>query len=83
MILPSKHMQPDRALVAVGADILAVLAGPARVSEIWDRVRALRESRINQSPITFDWFSLAMSLLYAMKAVDADGDLIVPARHVR
>ena len=83
MILPSKHMQPDRALIAVGADILAVLPAASPVSEIWDRVRARRAARQNVSPITFDWFTLAMALLYALHAIEMDGDLVAPAKLAR
>lgn len=82
MILPSKHIQADRALITVGADILAVLDGPSLVSEIWDRVRALRGARKNSSLITFDWFTLAMALLYALRAVEYDGERIIPVRRV-
>lgn len=40
MILPAKHLRHDRALIGVGADVLAVLDGPSSVSAVWDAVRA-------------------------------------------
>lgn len=77
MILPGKHLRQDRALLSVGGDILSVLAGPAQVSELWDRVLRLRSAREGSSPLTFDWFVLALSLLYAMGAIDhADGMVV-------
>lgn len=77
MILPGKHLGPDRALLSVGGDILSVLTGPTDISEIWDRVVSARASRRDASPLPFDWFVLAMSLLYAMRAVDlVDGRLV-------
>ncbi len=79
MILPGKHLRPDRALLGVGGDILAVLTGPAQVSEVWERVLGLRATREGTSPLTFDWFVLALSLLYAMKAVDLADGLVVRA----
>ncbi|OJF99403.1 ABC-three component system middle component 6 [Pararhizobium antarcticum] len=75
MILPGKHLKPDRALLTIGSEILAVMTkGTSTVSMVWDDVRALRNKQDYASPLPFDWFILALSLLYAMGAVDLDGD---------
>lgn len=76
MILPGKHIRPDRALVSVGSDILTVLDDSANVSEIWDGVKRLRSSRENASPLPFDWFILALTLLYAISAIEVRNGLI-------
>jgi hypothetical protein len=44
------------------------------VSEVWDRVRAARNDHIEASPLTYDWFILALAFLYAISAVRLDGD---------
>ncbi|MBD2746116.1 hypothetical protein IC232_05310 [Microvirga sp. BT688] len=80
MILPGKHIRPDRALISVGGDILSVLDRPATVSEIWEKVQTLRASRENASSLPYDWFILAMTLLYAMSAIDFQNDRIRPVR---
>lgn len=77
MILPGKHLAADRCLLGVGADILSVLEEPLHVSEAWDRVRGLRAARKNGSPIDFQWFTLAIALLYALGAIEADGAMVV------
>ena len=77
MILPGKHLKPDRALLSIGGEILAVMGADATVSTIWDDVRALRAKREGISPLPFDWFLLALSLLFAIGAVDLDGDLLI------
>lgn len=69
MILPTKRIPEDRALLAVGADILGLIEHPQTISKIWDELRILRGERVNASPLTFDWFTLALSMLYAMDAV--------------
>lgn len=79
MILPGKHLRSDRALLSVGGDILAVLSAPAPVSDIWEHVQAERATRETASPLPFDWFVLALSLLYAIKAVDLVDGLVVRA----
>jgi hypothetical protein len=80
MILPGKHIKQDRALIAVGGDILSVLDAPMSVSAVWKRVQVVRATRENSSPLSFDWFILALTLLYAISAIDHDGDRISPAR---
>jgi hypothetical protein len=78
VILPGKHMKQDRALLAVGGDILKVLREPMSVSVVWDEVRRLRNDRGGASPLAFDWFVLSLTLLFAISAIGCDGDIIVP-----
>lgn len=76
MLLPTKGTSAERALLSVGAEALAVLRTPAAPTLAWDRFQA---KRAKQSPpprdrVTFDWFVLALSALYAIGLVDQDGD---------
>ena len=77
MILPGKHLKADRALLTIGGEILAVMETSGSVSLVWDRVRKLRSAREGASPLPFDWFILALSLLCAMGAVELDNDVLV------
>jgi hypothetical protein len=77
MILPSKHLRQDRALLSIGAEILTHLDEPRSVSELWERVRARRAEGTLLTPISFDWFVLAVNLLYALSAVDLAGGLVI------
>ncbi len=70
MILPGKHLKQDRALLGIGSEILAVLEQEQTVSELWERVQDVREEHAN--PLSFDWFVLSLSFLYAMGAVGYD-----------
>ena len=79
MILPGKHLREDRALLSVGAEILAHLDEPRTVSEVWERVRQQRSSTRAQAPLSFDWFVLSLNLLYAISALEfSDG--VISAR---
>lgn len=69
MILPTKGIEADRALLAVGRDILQLLDEAKTVSRLWEEVR---EQRIGDARLTFDWFVLAMDLLYLLGLVDLD-----------
>lgn len=76
MILPTKYLPHDRALLSVGAEILAQLEEPRTVSELWECVREDRIKRTAATPLSFDWFVLALNLLYAAAAVDFRNDLV-------
>lgn len=80
MILPGKHLRQDRALLTVGAEILIHLDEPRSVSELWERAREARENTPTLAPVSFDWFILALNLLFAIYAVELKDGLIVVAR---
>jgi len=73
MILPGKHLRHDRALLGIGGEVLAQLGESRTVSELWERVQIARHGT---APITFDWFILAISFLYAIAAIDISGGII-------
>lgn len=55
MILPSKHLQQDRALLTVGGHILTYLVWPKTVSALWEELNK-HESGVTTMPrkITYD-----------------------------
>lgn len=76
MILPTKYLSHDRALLSVGAEILGQLKEPRSVSELWECVRGDREVRPTAPLLSFDWFVLALNLLYAVSAIDYSKGII-------
>lgn len=80
MILPSKHLSESRALVTVGAEILAHLDEPRAVSELWERVQKFRAANGAAAPLSFDWFILALTFLHAITAVELNAGLIRAVR---
>lgn len=76
MILPTKHVRPDRALLAVGGDLLVCLREPATVSRLWDDFRLKRGNCGESAPINYDWFVLALDLLFMIGAVELDRGLL-------
>jgi hypothetical protein len=76
MILPTKRLPQDRALLAIGADILLLLSRPETVSKLWEGIKKRRSDRGVSGAIPFDWFLLGISFLYAIRAIDfRDGRL--------
>ncbi|HRW60079.1 MAG: hypothetical protein P9C55_12780 [Defluviicoccus sp.] len=77
MILPTKHLRPERALLTVGADLLRSLREPMTVSRLWDEIRTSRSDGAGPfAPINYDWFVLALDLLYMVGAVEFERGLV-------
>lgn len=72
MILPTKHIRGDRALIGVGGEILRLLKQPMTVSRLWDEIREARAAYAPSSPMSYEWFVLALDLLFMMGAVNLD-----------
>jgi hypothetical protein len=71
MILPTKHISQEEALIGVGATVLAHLNGPSTVSGLWDRLKT--EPNVG----TFERFALASNLLYLIGAIEIRDGLLI------
>lgn len=71
MILPTKHIPQNEALIGVGATLLAHLIAPMTISGLWERLR------VEPNVGTFERFVLASNLLYLIGAIDMQDGLIV------
>jgi ABC-three component (ABC-3C) system Middle Component 6 len=72
MLLPTKGITPDRALLAVGGNVLEVLSQPMTVSRLWHDIRRERVRKGQRSPLTYDWFVLALDFLYMLRIIELD-----------
>lgn len=77
MILPSKHLSQNRALLTVGAVILRHLSVPITVSALWEQLSHFSRDQTAVSPLRYDSFVLALDLLFLMGAVDLHDGLLV------
>jgi hypothetical protein len=76
VILPTKHVRPDRALIGVGAEVLHALKRPMTISKLWDEVRGRRTLHVPTAPIDYQWFVLSLDLLYMIGAIDSESGLV-------
>ncbi len=78
MILPSKHLPQDRALLTIGGHILTFLVRPKTVSALWEELnrRDQGPGTIRAQRITYDWFVLALDLLYSLETIDLENGLV-------
>jgi len=75
ILLPTKHLHSDRALITVGGIILRNVRTPIAFSELWRKTRD-GYRRQNLSPLAYDVFLLALAMLYALRAIDYDSGVI-------
>lgn len=71
MILPSKHVHQDQALIGVGAIVLSEMLHPHTVTSLWERARP------HEQVGTFERFILALDMLYMIGAVEVTDGMIV------
>ncbi len=70
MILPTKRITENRALLTVGGRLLHLLSEPKTVSRLWSEFRSAYGEESGGVCVTFDWFVLALDLLYAFSAIE-------------
>jgi hypothetical protein len=66
MILPSKNIPTDRALLSVSAWLYAELTYPKSISRLWDDLRR----KWSQRPLAYQWFLLALDLLFTIDLIE-------------
>lgn len=77
MILPTKHLPQDRALLSVGARILENLGRPKTISALWGEIAKRPElPQASSKPMSFDGFVLALDLLFLLGAIDLNEGLL-------
>ena len=70
MILPNKHITADFSLIGISSKLLPLLDEQKSVSVLWEDTKDLKGVG------TFERFSFALSLLFAMGIVEySDGQL--------
>lgn len=68
MLMPTKHIKTENALIGVGGEVLALLDVDKTVSRLFFDLQERR--RTNElSTIHFDWFLLAVDFLFSVGAV--------------
>jgi hypothetical protein len=76
MILPTKHLAQDRALLSIGAKILPALEHPVTVSALWEQLSRDPESATTAIPLRYDAFVLALDLLFLIGTIQLSEGLL-------
>ncbi len=72
MILPTKRLSVQRAMLTVGAEILELLTEPKTVSRLWDELGRVMSERSSTRIVNYDWFVLTLDLLYMLGVLEMD-----------
>ena len=72
MILPTKRLGPERAILTVGAEVLRLLNEPKTVSRLWDELKRVMDERSSTRKVNYDWFVLTLDFLYMLGAIEMD-----------
>jgi hypothetical protein len=77
MILPSKHLSQERALLTVAARVLQHLSLPKTISALWELMpRQNAAGRNAAPPLRYDGFVLALDLLFLMGAIELQNGIL-------
>ena len=82
MILPTKHLRSESSLIYVGGIIQNIVVSKSlTVDQLWHYTKEEYVQRVQDSDITYDWFVLALSLLYTINAISFSDGRIVGVRN--
>jgi len=76
MILPTKHLQPSRALISVASEVLELIGRKATVSSIWDALQIKHKEALRYGEVPYDWYILSLDLLFLMGAIEEQDGVI-------
>lgn len=73
MILPTKHLSPADSLITIAATITMVAPDyPISSGQLWERTVESRHRAGLITPLSFDWFVLALDFLFVIGRVSQD-----------
>jgi hypothetical protein len=77
MILPSKHVSQERALITLGLRILQCLREPKTVSALWEDIPRVPKPGQHMTPsFSYNTFVLALDLLFLTGAIEFSEGLL-------
>ncbi len=81
MILPTKHLNEARSLLRIGAEILLLTRKETTVSRLWADFQKYRLEELEIKPVTYDWFILALDLLFILGIIEFSEGKITRSQH--
>lgn len=77
MILPSKYLVQERALLTVGARLLVYLRQPMTVSALWEEIsHPISTKESEKRALRYDAYILALDLLFLLGAIELRDGLL-------
>lgn len=79
MILPTKHLSPERAIITVASEIFVLINNRSTVSSVWNDLQEKNRECMRQGRIPYDWFILSLDFLYMIGAIEEDNGKLTRA----
>jgi hypothetical protein len=73
MILPTKRIDPNYSLLAIGARVLSLLDSPSTMSNIWELLASQVSADDSKALLSFEWFVLALDLMFLLGKLEYSG----------
>ena len=80
MILPTKRLSPNKSLIIIAGRISNILKYPHTLSSLWEEFKE-KYSVKEEIYITYDWFILALDLLFMMDIIKFEANFISKIKH--
>ncbi len=77
MILPTKHISQENALLSIGSQVLKFLNSSKTVSTLWEEMLiTYRDNQNSNIDISYEWFVLTLDFLFIIKAIELKDGLL-------
>lgn len=81
MILPTKHLPPDRAIISVSSEVFGLIRSKSTVSSVWNDLQDKHNASMRYGEVPYDWYILALDFLFLIGAIEErQGRLIKVAK---
>lgn len=80
MILPTKHLSPERSLLAIGAEVVSILNEPKTISRVWEELVKTRSGPKGRALVPYGWFVLSLDLLFILGAIECHAGHVARAK---
>ncbi len=77
MILPTKHLSSERALISVASEVLELISNKSTVSSVWNDLQENHSVLLKYGDVPYDWYVLSLVLLYMMGLIDKDNGYLI------
>jgi len=81
MILPTKHLSPERSIIFVSSEVFDLIGRRSTVSSIWINLQDNHKASLRVGDVPYDWFILALDFLYIVGAIEENQGLIKKAKN--
>lgn len=81
MILPTKHLSPQRSIISVSSEVFELIGRHSTVSSIWNNLQEKHKVSLRIGDVPFDWFILALDFLFILGAIEEKKGVIMKVKN--